>query len=200
MSLTPSFAIGIWNAWILTILLYAAAFVPLTMNNERAEQRMEGEPQGSDQKRVSKIVTVITHVIIMPFTLIYSVFLPLQLGTWWFYLGLPVFLIGIIMVLGFSISFSSAPIDKPISNGVFAISRHPLYLGFFLAFTGIGICCASWIFLLCALVWIAAFIIGVEEEERFLIEKYGDAYRQYMDRTPRWIGFPKNNKVSISNK
>ena len=192
MSLTPSFAIGIWNAWILTILLYAAAFVPLAMNNGKAEQRMEGETQGSEHKRLSIIVNVITHVIIMPFTLIYSIFLPLQLGTWWFYLGIPVYLIGLIMALGFSITFSSAPINKPISNGVYAISRHPGYLSFFLAFTGIGISCASWVFLLCALVWITTWVIGVEEEERILIEKYGDAYRQYMNRTPRWIGFPKN--------
>ena len=192
MSLTPPFAIGFWNAWILTILLYAAAFVPLTMNNEKAEQRMQEEPQGSEQKRLSMIVHVITHVIIMPFTLIYSIFLPLQLGTWWFYLGLPVYLIGLIMALGFSITFSSAPTDQPISHGVYAISRHPSYLSFFLAFTGIGISCASWIFLLCALVWMGTWLIGVEEEERMLIEKYGDAYRQYMKRTPRWIGFPKN--------
>jgi len=24
-------------------------------------------------------------------------------------------------------------------------------------------------------------------EERMCIEKYGDAYREYMERTPRWI-------------
>jgi protein-S-isoprenylcysteine O-methyltransferase Ste14 len=192
MSLTPSFAIGIWNAWILTIVLYAAAFIPFAMSNEKAEQRMEGEPQGSEQNRVSKVVQIITHVIIMPLTLIYSIFLPLQIGTWWFYVGLLVYLIGLIMVLMGSISFSTAPIDIPMSNGVYAISRHPLYLGVFLAFFGIGISCASWVFLLCALVWIAAWVVGVEEEERFLIEKYGDTYRQYMTRTPRWIGIPKN--------
>ena len=51
MPLIPAFEIGIWNAWILSILLYAAAFVPLSMNNEKAEKRMEGEPTGSEQKR-----------------------------------------------------------------------------------------------------------------------------------------------------
>ena len=46
MSLVPAFEIGIWNAWILTILLYAAAFVPLAMNTEISEKRVEGEPNG----------------------------------------------------------------------------------------------------------------------------------------------------------
>jgi protein-S-isoprenylcysteine O-methyltransferase Ste14 len=31
-------------------------------------------------------------------------------------------------------------------------------------------------------------------EEPFLIEKYGVAYREYVNRTPRWIGIPKSGK------
>lgn len=189
MSLVPVFEIGIWNAWILTVVLYAAAFVPLSMNSEIAEKRMEGEPKGSKQSKVARIVHVITHVIIMPFTFLYSIFLPLQLGTWWFYAGLLSYLLGLVTVLLVSISFSSAPLDEPLSQGIYAISRHPQYLGFFLAFAGIGIACASWVFLLCALVWIVAWRFGVVEEERILSEKYGESYRRYMDRTPRWIGF-----------
>ena len=192
MPLIPAFEIGIWNAWILSIILYAAAFVPLAMNNEKAEKRMEGEPTGSEQKKVARIVTVITHIIIMPFTLLYSIFLPLQLGTWWFYFGLLIYLLGLVMELMVSISFSSAPLGEPLSKGVYTISRHPMYLGFFLAYAGIGLACASWVFLLCALVWIVSWHFGVVEEEHILLERYGDAYRQYMDRTPRWIGFSKN--------
>jgi len=52
----------------------------------------------------------------------------------------------------------------------------------------------TWIFLLCAVVWIISWNIGVINEERFLIEKYGDAYREYMNRTARWIGIPKSTK------
>ena len=191
MSLLPTFQIGIWNAWIFMIILYAATFVPLSINNQKAEKRMDGEPKGNDQKRVTRIVNAITHMIIMPFTLIIGIFLPIELGTWWFYLGLPVYLAGLIMVLLFSISFGTAPLGKPLNKGVYAISRHPSYFGFFLAYIGIGIACASWIFLLCGFVWIIAWHFGVIEEERILLEKYGDAYRQYMKRTPRWISFPK---------
>ena len=153
---------------------------------------MEGEPEGGEQKKVTRIVHVITHVIIMPFTLIISIFVPINIGTWWFYAGLIIYLLGLVMVLLFSISFATAPLDEPLSKGVFAISRHPQYLGFFLAYVGIGIACASWVFLLCALVWIVSWQYEVDEEEHILLEKYGDAYRQYMDRTPRWIGFPKS--------
>ncbi len=191
MSVVPAFEIGVWNAWIFIVILFAAAFVPPSINSEKAEKRMEGEPTGSEQKRVARMANVITHMIIMPFTLIYSIFVPIKLGTWWFYPGLLIYLLGIVMVLMYSISFAAAPLGEPLVKGVYAISRHPAYLGFFLAYVGIGIACASWIFLLCAFVWIVSWQFGVVEEERILLEKYGEAYRQYMDRTPRWIGFSK---------
>ena len=173
------------------VILFAAAFVPLLIDNEKVEKRFEGEPSGSELKKETRIAGAITHKVIMPFTLIFSIFLPIKLGTWWFYSGLLIYLSGLVMVLMVSISFATAPLGEPIGKGVYAISRHPMYFGYFIANVGIGIACASWIFLLCAFVWIVSWHFGVVEEERILLEKYGEAYRQYMNRTPRWIGFPK---------
>lgn len=195
MSVMPAFEIGIWNAWIFVVILYAVVFVPMFINSEKVEKRSEGEPTGGELKKINRIVNIITHMIIMPFTLIYSIFLPLMLGTWWFYSGLLIYVIGLVFVLSCSISFSTAPLGEPMCKGVYAISRHPMYLGFFLGYLGIGCACASWIFMLCAFVWIVSWNFGVAEEERILTEKYGDAYQNYMKRTPRWIGFPK--KIGI---
>lgn len=195
MSVVPAFEIGIWNGWIFIMLLFITALVPLSINNDKFEKRMAGEPKGSEQKKVTRITNTITHVIIMPLTLILSIFLPIKFGTWWFYIGLPIYLIGLMFVLLFSISFASAPLDEPISKGVYAISRHPGYFGYFLAYLGISIACASWIFLICALVWIISWQFGVVEEERILLDKYGEAYRQYMNRTPRWVGIPKRSEL-----
>lgn len=191
MSIVPELEIGFWNAWIFTVILYAAAFVPLSLNSKNAEKRIAGEPSGSELRTETRTAHIVTHAIIMPFTLIFSIVLPIKLGTSWFYIGLPIYLLGLVMVLMSSVSFANAPLGEPLSKGVYAISRHPQYVGFFLAFLGIGVACASWMFMLCALVWIVAWHFGIVEEERILLEKYGDAYRQYMNRTPRWIGLPK---------
>ncbi len=192
MSFIPAFEIGLWNAWIFMVLFFAATTIlPLLINKEKMEKWAEGGPGWSELNKTAKIVQVITHIIIMPFTLIYSIFLPLKLGTLWFFVGFPICLLALVMGLMFSISFLTAPLGEPISKGVYAISRHPGYFGFFLGYVGIGIACASWFFLLCALVWIVSWHFGVVEEERILLEKYGDAYRKYMNRTPRWIGIPK---------
>jgi protein-S-isoprenylcysteine O-methyltransferase Ste14 len=192
MSFIPVFKIGLLNAWILMVLfLVVSTGLPVLMGKEKMQKRSQGEPTWSELNKTQKTVFVITHIGIMPFTLIYSIFLPLKLGSLWFSVGLPVYLVALFMGLMFCISFSTAPLDQPITKGIFAISRNPGYLGFFLMCVGIGIACASWVFLLCALVWIVSWHFGVIEEEQMLLKKYGDAYREYMNQTSRWIGRSK---------
>jgi len=155
------------------------------------------EIKWSEFSKTVKIVFIITQVIIMPFTIIYSFFLPLKLGTVWFYVGLPISILGIIMpvISGVSLYDATAPLDKPITTGVYRISRNPEYFSGLLQYLGIGISGLSWVFILCAVAWIILFHIEVvQSEEPSLIEKYGDAYKEYMNRTPRWIGIPKSEK------
>ena len=99
-----------------------------------------------------------------------------------------------------SVSWATNPLDKPITRGVYRISRNPMDFGWFLVMMGIGLACASWLFLLFAMIWIIVGNRGAIAEERFCLEKYGDAYREYMNRTPRWIGIPKSEKIRIDRK
>ena len=194
MSLVPEFELGLWNAWIITVLFYVATLMPLQIGKEKANRRGEGEPAWSEVGKTHRIAILITHAVIMPFTIGYSIFLPLKLGTEWFYVGTPICFLGIVMGIMAGVSFATAPLDEPMTKGVYSISRNPMYFGMFLMYIGIGIACASWVFLLCAVVWIISWHIGVVNEERILLEKYGNAYREYMNRTPRWIGIPKSKK------
>jgi len=34
-------------------------------------------------------------------------------------------------------------------------------------------------------------------EERQCLEHFGEDYRQYMNRTPKWIGIPETRKLAI---
>ena len=198
MSLTPEFELGLWNAWIITVLGFVlpniTSYIMPKKYKEVVKKRM-GKLKWSEFSKTVKIVFIITQVIIMPFTIIYSFFLPLKLGIVWFYVGLPISILGIIMPFMAQVSFAAAPLDKPITTGVYRISRNPEYFSVFLQYLGIGISCLSWVFVLCAVAWIISFHIEVvQSEEPSLIEKYGDAYKEYMNRTPRWIGIPKSEK------
>ena len=128
----------------------------------------------------------------MPFTILYSIFLPLKIGTVWLYVGLAIFSLALVISVITSINFATTPLDEPVTKGVYRMSRHPIYLSGFLLYAGIGIATASWVILLCAILWIVLFHIVLPPEEHFLLEKYGDSYRAYMNKTPIWIGFPKS--------
>jgi protein-S-isoprenylcysteine O-methyltransferase Ste14 len=134
-----------------------------------------------------------THAVIMPVVLIYSIFLPLKLGTAWLYAGLLIFVAALVVSIAALFNIAEAPVDKPVTNGAYRISRHPMYLSGFLMFIGVGVSCASWVVLLLALIWIVFWRIVVPEEEKFLVDKYGADYLDYMKKTPRWIGIPKSS-------
>jgi protein-S-isoprenylcysteine O-methyltransferase Ste14 len=192
MSWLPVFKIGVWNAWIcMLLLLMPSTLLPILMAKEKMEKRSEGDPAWGEMTKTAKTAFIITHMVIMPLTFIYSIFLPFKQGTVWLFVGLPICLLAVIMSVLFTISFMTSPADEPITTGIFAISRNPGYFSFFLMCVGIGIACASWVFLLFGLVWIVAWNFGVPYEEQNLIKQYGDAYRDYMERTPRWIGLPR---------
>ncbi|MBN1538428.1 MAG: isoprenylcysteine carboxylmethyltransferase family protein [Anaerolineales bacterium] len=195
MSLIPAFKIGLWNAWIFWVLQVLSMIIPDFFMSEEAKIRTKRAPQFvAFNKKKEKILALSTHMIIMPFSIIYSIFLPLQLGTTWFYIGLVIFISALVMSFMTTISFATTPVDKPVTSGIYRISRHPIYFSGFLLNLSIAIACASWVIMLCAILWIVFFHNVVSTEESYLINQYGDVYSEYMNRTPRWIGIPKSRK------
>ena len=142
MSFVPAFKIGLWNAWIIQVASFLTSTIPSIMDKGTTKKRM-GEFKWSGLGRTEKIVLLITHIIIMPFTIIYSIFLPLKLGTVWLYVGLSICALALFMGFIAGIAFATAPLGEPITRGVYRISRHPAYFSGFLLYLGIAIACAS---------------------------------------------------------
>ena len=188
MSFVPAFRLGLWNAWILVILL----MVIFIFGSKILGKRGSGDYSGHTKRE--KMFGSITSLIQMG-SIVYSVFLPLQLDTGWFYAGLFIYGIGIIVEILVLLAFATTPEDQPVTKGVFNVSRNPGYFGEFLIYAGIGIACLSWVFLLVAMIAIMLEHQIVLGEERICINKYGDDYRKYMKRTPRWIGIQKSEKM-----
>jgi protein-S-isoprenylcysteine O-methyltransferase Ste14 len=192
MLLIPEFELGLWNAWIFVLLSLLIGFVSWLLIGKKALKKFRivpNVPETSAEKISDKIYLVLSLA-----SMVYSVFLPIKLGTSWFYAGLTIWLLSEVMGLISFVSFGTTPLDKLVTKGTYRISRNPICLSGFLANVGIGIACASWVFLLYAAVDIILMRISIGAEERFLLEKYGAAYREYIDSIPRWIGMPKNRE------
>jgi len=189
MSLIPAFEIGVWNAWLFTIWLLIPYFlVPL---NILPKGREEGSNLTAEFNKTQKGAFFSLHIINL-LMLIYSVFVPLKLGTVWFYAGLPVYLLGLISYAMVFVGFATTPPDKLVTRGIYRYSRNPMYLSAVIIFVGIGIASASWVFLLLAVVYMILPLLWVDAEERHCLKVYGDAYRDYMNRTPKYLGIPKS--------
>ena len=190
MSLIPAFEIGIWNAWIFMIWPWVG-MLSLRLAGKEVYQRASGiasEMKTNHVYRITSYVSILTELT----AIIYSVFIPFQLGTIWFYTGLTIFLLGLVVLTVASVNFAIAPMNEPITRGMYRYSRHPSYLALLLIYLSVVIASASWVFLLILIVQLVSIRIAAVEEERYCLEKYGEAYRDYMNRTPRWIGIPKS--------
>jgi protein-S-isoprenylcysteine O-methyltransferase Ste14 len=74
-----------------------------------------------------------------------------------------------------------------MTGGAFGISRNPVFFGMDLIFAGTFLIYPTWMFLALALIFIVGVHFHILEEERFLTDKYGDAYEKYRARVPRYI-------------
>ena len=186
MSLIPEFEIGVWNAWILTLCIFLHALILSLVFKEKSKAQ-ESVSKSRFEQKVDTVRTILLYLMFA-----YSIFLPLQSGTLWLYTGLGIYLIGIVTYTIVMVNWYSSSEGKPVTKGIYRYSRHPQYLTQKIMFVGVGIASASWLFLLILTIYMALVNIIINPEERFCLDKYGNAYRAYMERTPRWIGIPKS--------
>jgi protein-S-isoprenylcysteine O-methyltransferase Ste14 len=82
----------------------------------------------------------------------------------------------------------SAGARELMTSGIFARTRNPLYLGNSLAAAGaIGLLAGPLAALAAGLYLGLLYALVVRHEERVLEALWGDAYRAYLQRVPRWI-------------
>ena len=71
-----------------------------------------------------------------------------------------------------------------VKAGPYAKIRHPIYLAFLLMQISVLLLTSNWFIGFCGIAIIVSVIaIRIPEEERLLIEQFGDEYREYMKNT-----------------
>lgn len=183
MSIIPELKIGLLNAW-LPILLFNIfmMILPYLVNPQGAKRAIDT----SWYEKRDKMLVIPTFIFWFGL-IIYGIWAPLKMGTVWFEVGSVIIATGFIFYVIANHNYITAPLDKTITKGLFKISRNPLYLFSGIFMIGVSIAAASWIML----VIIAIFCIInhqiIKAEERYCLKCYGEEYRKYMDKVPRYI-------------
>lgn len=184
MSWVPAFEIGVWNAWLFMIIypLQWLAVIVLPGIGKRTSHAAE-----IIRNRRDRIISFLTQAVWLGATL-YAIFLPFQLGSPWLWVGLVLFAAGLAVLILASFAVAAAPPDKPFTGGVYHYSRHPMYLSMLLVYAGVSVAALSWLF---AVITVITFFLQQEQarkEETHCCTMFGQAYSDYMSRTPRWFG------------
>ena len=186
----PAFELSFLNAWIfMSPSLLVMLFWMLV-----GAKKTKGDPAESWRLSKTKMAFCAFSKLIYFASVAYSVFLPLKLSTTWFYVGFPITLVGLVGSIVVLVNWANNPAGKPVTRGIYRYSRHPMYVTEVLLLFGVSIASASWVFLLFPIVNGVGAVYFIKIEEAYTRGHYDTAYREYMNRTPRWIAIPKTKK------
>jgi protein-S-isoprenylcysteine O-methyltransferase Ste14 len=80
------------------------------------------------------------------------------------------------------------PSTALVIEGPYRFTRNPIYLGFLLIYLGLSLLGGTLWGVIAApfLIWTVNHAV-IHFEEKYLVEKFGESYRQYMSRVRQWI-------------
>ncbi|WP_455278036.1 methyltransferase family protein [[Eubacterium] cellulosolvens] len=191
----PDFELGLWNAWIFLVPSVLTFPIFFHLAKVKGVQR-PSEVSLSKPKMVFCLFSKFIYFI----ALAYSFFLPLKFGNIWFYIGLPIAIIGLVASWIVLLNWAQTRACNPVTRGLYRFSRHPMYVTHSLLLLGVSIVAISWIFLFFTMISVLGAAAFIELEEQGCLEVYGDEYREYMKRTPRWLGMPVSKSSRLSTK
>jgi len=185
MELFPDLEFGFFNGWILIVLFYVGYGGLLIFFPKNAVARLYDR----SSQRKYQVLRRLFGVILVFLWFILVILTPLKICDVVFVIGISIYSLGLIGFVIALINFKNTPVDQPVTSGLYRISRHPQQLSVSVSFLGISIAIGSWL----AFAFIILGVIGAHfkilAEEKACLEQYGESYKNYMERIPRYCLF-----------
>jgi protein-S-isoprenylcysteine O-methyltransferase Ste14 len=187
MELFPALELGLYNGWILFLILVISEGLMFLIFPREVVSRLTDfdRSKWSKTQRIS-FATGKTFSLIC---IILIVFTPLKMGTLGCGIGVTIFSLGLAGLAASVITFRRASLDRPVTGGPYRFSRHPQQVSLFTILTGISIAIGSGIAFLILLISRILNSAGDRAEEQACLDYYGESYREYMEQVPRYLLF-----------
>lgn len=86
-----------------------------------------------------------------------------------------------------------------VKTGPYAVIRNPMYFGTFIIGSGVVVMLLElWFFFLFAAIFFMIYIPQMKKEEKVLLEKFGQEYKEYCKSTPKY--FPRFDYLARLNQ
>lgn len=121
--------------------------------------------------------------------LIFSLFFfRIRMASVWFWAGLALYTFGCLLYAASVIAYSRPRENGINQNGIYRLSRNPMYVAYFIYFFGCGLLIASWLYLLVLAVFQVSVHWLILSEERWCLQQFGADYERYMRTVNRYVG------------
>lgn len=185
MEFLPDFRLGWLNGWLLLgslVLTDGVLFLAFRKNTvERLFDR-------SGWSKCQIVITVMGKLLALV-TVLIIIFSPLKPGSYVLIIGTMLVGVGLIVLVKALLDFRNSVPDQPVTQGIYRVTRHPQNLASSMVILGCTIAIGSWLALI--LFVVARFFLhaNLVAEEEVCLREYGDAYRDYMKKVPRYLFF-----------
>ncbi|MBN1261490.1 MAG: DUF1295 domain-containing protein [Anaerolineae bacterium] len=183
MAWWPDLEFGWLNGWIPLALLALTDGV-LFLIFPRAVVRRLFDRSGWTRRQV--VFTVAGKLCALG-CLLLLIFTSLKLGSAVFVIGVIVVGLGLTGLVKALVDFRNTPFGEPVARGIYQVSRHPQIVMSSVVILGACIAVGSWAALLLLALARGFSHFGILAEEEVCLRQYGETYRTYMQRVPRYF-------------
>jgi len=179
VALPVAVLLGIWNIWLLSWIIAARWSSPIAVAQSARDRFLQSALVLTGAAFiVFRVIGPLSHPLFRASPLLGWAGVALAIAglafTWWarVHLGRE-----------WSLSVTLKQDHRLVRSGPYAITRHPIYTGILLALLGsVIVYHVSPQGLLGLALATCGFVLKLRQEERFMTERFGDAYREYRAR------------------
>ena len=185
MVLFPRLGVGWLNGWIFLVIYVLVFGIVVRSFSKDVIARLYDK---SNWTRAQRVLTTIGKVL-SSILFVLLAFSPLQIGRPVFVVGSVLFALALIGLVIALFNFRNAQPGRPATTGLYRVSRNPQWVTLVMVFVGSCLAIGSWAALSLFALAVVCYHFRILAEERSCLITYGDAYRDYMVRVPRYFLF-----------
>lgn len=171
------------NAFLLIIPLFLVRFGLLGLISKKALSRAAFFAPLEGNGKTAYLIYQISNAVIILFPLFLKIYTAPPL----FIIALFVYALGVTILLASTIGFAKPSQSGININGIYKVSRNPMYMGYFIYFLGCVLLTRSLWLLISLIIFIISSHWIILAEERWCIQEFGEEYIEYMKRVRRYI-------------